>query len=53
MTTATIMRPVMRPIMGSVNSSPMKGGVSIFDLMVNGQRLLVNSQQLRVTGNGD
>ena len=29
------------------------GGVSIFDLRVNGQPLVVNSQQLKVTSNGN
>jgi len=32
---------------------PTGGGVSIFDLLVNGSRLLVNTQALRTTSNGD
>jgi hypothetical protein len=34
-------------------ASPEGVGVGLFDLLVNGNRIFINSQALRVTKNGD
>lgn len=48
-------RPVLQSVLGSA-LSPALGegvGVGLFDLLVNGNRILINSQALRVTKNGN
>lgn len=39
--------------LGTIGAAAPGKVISIFDLVVNGQKLLVNNQQLKVTGDGD